>query len=220
MPGLLDVVNQIGRGFSNIYEEQMPSTQQVLGLLGVAPAQASTATPATLIQRFENAQNKGFKDGRWYPHENIKEEKGPKTIAWGHKLTPIEAKTGKIKIGDSFVYYNSGLTPNQANELYEQDVAPHMATARKSLMRAVASGAINEIQPNQLEALTSLIYNVGPTSWNKSTAKQKLESGDIAGFLKQAFDPKIGFVRTGGKVIKGLQNRRSEERNLFMGGGN
>ena len=40
MPGLLDVVNQIGRGLGNIYEEQMPSRQQVLGLLGAAPTES------------------------------------------------------------------------------------------------------------------------------------------------------------------------------------
>lgn len=40
MPGLLDVANQIGRGFERIYED-VPTMQEVLGLLS-SPAQGST----------------------------------------------------------------------------------------------------------------------------------------------------------------------------------
>lgn len=35
MPGLLDVANQIGRGLLRIYEEEVPTMQEVRGLLGM-----------------------------------------------------------------------------------------------------------------------------------------------------------------------------------------
>ena len=43
--GLLDIVSQIGRGFEKIYDEQMPTMQEVRGLLGVSPAQSAASVP-------------------------------------------------------------------------------------------------------------------------------------------------------------------------------
>ncbi len=39
MPGLLDTVNQIGRGLLRIYEEDVPTMQEVQGLIGMGASQ-------------------------------------------------------------------------------------------------------------------------------------------------------------------------------------
>ena len=65
--------------------------------------------------------------------------------------------------------------------------------------------------------MTSLIYNIGEGNWSISDAKKNLESGDITGFLKEAFDSKIGFVKANKKIFKGLVDRRAKERDLFKG---
>ena len=42
------------------------------------------------------------------------------------------------------------------------------------------------------------------------------QSGNLEGFAYEAFDPEEGFVKAGGKIVPGLQNRRAKERDLFF----
>ena len=232
--GLLDIVSQIGRGFEKIYDEQMPTMQEARGLLGMSPdqvapvvAQAPAAQsvldvpspkrnpvrPDTLLKKFENEALTGFKKGQWFPHNSL--EGGTKTLGWGHKITQKEKRTGKIKIGNQLVQFKNGVDPEQVNQLYEQDTAKFRSIARKSLEKN--TDYLGPYTPNQLQALTSLIYNIGEGNWSISDAKKNLESGDITGFLKEAFDSKIGFVKANKKIFKGLVDRRAKERDLFKG---
>ena len=61
----------------------------------------------------------------------------------------------------------------------------------------------------------SLVHNVGRTGFGRSDAFKNLQSGDLKGFALEAFDPEVGFVKAGGKVVPGLQNRRQYESDLF-----
>ena len=69
---------------------------------------------------------------------------------------------------------------------------------------------------NQQAAVMSLLHNVGSGAFGKSKAFQNLKNRDLEGFAHEAFDPNIGFVKAGGKTLKGLQNRRDNEKNLFF----
>jgi len=214
--GILDVLNQIGRGFERIYDENIGGllgaspAQTDQGMLGVPSPGRNPVRPDTLLKKFENEALVGFENGQWFAHESL--EGGRPTIGWGHKVNKNEDRTGKIKIGNQLVEFKNGLTPQQVNQLYKQDTANARAVARKSLEKGKGSYTDNELQ-----ALTSLIYNIGQGMWGKSNAKKNLESGNISGFLKEAFDPKIGFVKTNKKIVKGLVDRRAKERRLFQG---
>ena len=176
----------------------------------VAAQTIDAPRPDTLLKKFENEELKGFEKGSWFPHKSI--EGGTRTVGWGHKITADEKKRGVIKVGEQLVNFKNGMTPQQVNQLYEQDTAKARSIARKSLVKNKS-----DIEPNELQALTSLIYNVGQGAWAKSNAKKYLESGNIDRFLKEAFDSKIGFVKSNKKILKGLVDRRSKERNLFQG---
>ena len=160
------------------------------------------------IKQFENSSKAGFKNDRWTPVPSL--EGGTDTIAYGHKLTPEEVQSGIIKIGDTEVKYADGLTEEQAVTLFTQDGEWAKGIAEDSLNK---SGL--ELTPNRVEALTSLIYNIGSGSWGKSKAKQYLESGNIEDFMHEAFDPEVGFVKINGEVSRGLVRRRGEEARLF-----
>ena len=84
--------------------------------------------------------------------------------------------------------------------------------------KAVDSLVKVDLTPNQKAAIVSLIFNVGQGNFKKSKALKALNKGDIDTFLKEAFDPKIGFVKSGGKVLNGLVTRRQAEKQLFLGG--
>ena len=69
----------------------------------------------------------------------------------------------------------------------------------------------SHLKQNQIDALSSFIYNVGATAFNKSTLKNHIDSGNISLAAKE-FDR---WDKAGGKVIKGLTVRRAKEKSLF-----
>lgn len=137
-------------------------------------------------------------------------EGGTQTIGVGHKLTTSEDKFGIIVINGEKVEWKGGLTQEQSDALLIQDLIPAKNAALKSLKK------VEDFSEEQLNAVTSLIFNVGETAWNKSKAKKALERGDFQEFLVEAFDEKKGFTRIKGKISRGLRNRRSSERELFI----
>ena len=75
-----------------------------------------------------------------------------------------------------------------------------------------------KLNKDERNALVSLLYNIGDGNFAKSKALKALNKGDKKTFLKEAFDPKIGFVKSDGKVLKGLVNRRAREKQIFTKG--
>ena len=74
-----------------------------------------------------------------------------------------------------------------------------------------------DLNANQKAALTSLVYNVGRTSFKKSKALKALNAGDMDEFKLQAFSKNKGWVKSKGKFMEGLYNRRKKEQALFFG---
>jgi lysozyme len=62
------------------------------------------------------------------------------------------------------------------------------------------------------DGLVSFAFNVGLGTLQRSTLRQKLLRGDKAG----AADEFLKYCMAGGKILKGLQNRRIDERALFL----
>lgn len=73
----------------------------------------------------------------------------------------------------------------------------------------VCTASLNE---NQKMAIISLVYNIGFSSFSKSTLLKKLNKGDYAG----AADEFLRWNKDNGKVIQGLTNRRQRERAKFL----
>lgn len=71
-----------------------------------------------------------------------------------------------------------------------------------------------EINQNQVDAITSLTYNIGVGAFSKSTLLRKLNAGDIDG----AADEFLKWNKAGGKPVKGLTRRRESERAIFTEG--
>lgn len=62
------------------------------------------------------------------------------------------------------------------------------------------------------DALVSFSFNVGLGTLQRSTLRQKLNRGDKLG----AADELLKYCMAGGKILKGLQNRRLDEKALFL----
>jgi lysozyme len=159
----------------------------------VVPAAFVAAKPEEqntedFIKSFEGYQNKGY-----YATEA---EKSAGIVTAGYGSTRRVAEGEKI-------------TKKQAEKYFKED----LAVAEK----AVDSLVTVSLNPNQRSAVVSLIFNVGQGNFKKSKALKALNKGDLDTFMKEAFDSKVGFVRSGGKVLKGLVKRREAERKLFEG---
>lgn len=108
--------------------------------------------------------------------------------------------TKGVKLGDS-------ITKEQADSML-QDHLTEVQNQVKSMVKVPLSD-------NQLNAVTSLVYNVGQTAFRHSKALTALNSGDFDRFQKEAFDPEHGFVHQDGEILTGLVNRRQQEKELF-----
>lgn len=63
-------------------------------------------------------------------------------------------------------------------------------------------------------AMTSLGWNIGTSGLCRSTALRRLNAGDVAG----ACEALTWWNRAGGRIVRGLQNRRADEYQLCMRG--
>ena len=76
-----------------------------------------------------------------------------------------------------------------------------------------------KLKQHQCDSLISLVYNIGTGNFERSRAREQLNRERIygeSGFLWEAFHPIHGFVRSGGRILEGLQDRRNEERELWF----
>jgi lysozyme len=81
-------------------------------------------------------------------------------------------------------------------------------------------GAVLERNPNladhpyALAAATSVAYNIGKTAYARSTAARRFAAGDIAGGCQAL----TWWNKAGGRVVRGLVNRRQAEYRVCITG--
>ncbi|MGX3066023.1 lysozyme [Ursidibacter arcticus] len=119
------------------------------------------------------------------------------TIGYGHT-----GYVGNQPVGAGMV-----ITEQQAEELLKQRL-PEFEDAVRTSVKA-------PLTQNQYDALVSLAYNIGPNNFKNSTLVKKLNAGDVEGAAEQF----MIWRNAGGKVNKGLINRRNREREMFLGVG-
>ena len=129
------------------------------------------------------------------------------TVGIGHVLYPDQAKlpmadrlTYPIKPEDNRVW-----SKDEVNALLEYDL--------KRFVQGVARYCPAPITQGQLDALVSFSFNCGLGTLQRSTLRQKHNRKDYAG----AADEFLKYTKGGGKVLKGLVNRRNDERAMYLG---
>ena len=172
---------------------------------GIALRSAAVAPVGAALQTKDSDTNdissfiKGYESYKGAGYYATKEEESEGLVTAGY------GSTRRVKHGEK-------VTKEQAEKWLKEDIKK----AHTTVDRLVKI----KLNNNQKNALVSLVYNVGEGNFKKSKALKALNSGDIETFLKEAFDPKIGFVKAkkGGRILKGLVNRRSAEKELFLKG--
>ena len=116
------------------------------------------------------------------------------TVGYG-----LTTRAGFIEVGP-----DTKITQAEADWYLEKVIEKFLAQITPAI-----TAPINE---NELGAFTSLAYNVGPTAFRKSSALRHFNAGN-----KDRVPASMRMWRkAGGKVVKGLVNRREAEVDLFL----
>ena len=128
------------------------------------------------------------------------------TVGVGHVLYPEQGKLPmdqrdafNIKIEDFRVF-----SMEEVNAILKSDLA--------RFERGVAQYCPVPLTQGMFDALVSFSFNVGLGTLQRSTLRQKLLRGDKEGAAEEL----LKYCMAGGKILKGLQNRRIDERAMFL----
>lgn len=121
-----------------------------------------------------------------------KDTGGVWTVGYGHTET---------------VFAGMKITEPQAESLLRTDLL--------RVEKAIRDHVDVPLSQNEYDALCSFIFNIGVNAFIQSTLLRKLENLAYDG----AADQFLRWVHDNGKIVKGLQLRRRDERLLFAGHG-
>jgi len=128
------------------------------------------------------------------------------TVCVGHVLYPEQ---GKLKIDDRDGF---PLRPEDDRKFSMDEVDAILAADLQRFERGVEKFVSVALTQGEFDALVSFSFNVGLGTLQRSTLRAKLNRNDKDG----AADELLKYCLAGGKILKGLQNRRIDERAMFF----
>lgn len=131
---------------------------------------------------------------------------GVRTIAYRDSLaggipTICFGETRGVKMGDRYTLEECKVMLGEGLVEFEAMIRPCLSDPDK-------------IPDPTYAAILSLSYNIGARAFCRSTVARRLNAGDIRG----ACDAMLLWNRAGGRVVRGLVNRRKAERELCLKG--
>ena len=128
------------------------------------------------------------------------------TIGVGHVLYPDQ---GKLPIDQRGAY---ALRAEDSRQFSKEEVDGILRSDLNRFERGVERFCPVPLTQGMFDALVSFAFNVGLGTLQRSTLRQKLLRGDKAGAAEEL----LKYCMAGGKVLKGLQKRRIDERVVFL----
>ena len=128
------------------------------------------------------------------------------TVGVGHVMYPEQAKL-PLAERDNF-----SLSIRDFRTFGKDEVDEILMADLRRFERGVERYCPVQLTQGMFDALVSFSFNVGLGTLQRSTLRQKLLRGDKAG----AAEGFMKYTMAGGKVLRGLVNRRSDEKALFL----
>ena len=116
---------------------------------------------------------------------------------------------GRLKLEERMAF---PLRPEDDRQFTMEEVNGILANDLKRFERGVESMVRVSLTQGQFDGLLSFSFNCGLGTLQRSTLRQKVLRGDMAGAAEEF----LKYCMGGGKILKGLQNRRIDERALFL----
>jgi len=126
--------------------------------------------------------------------EAYKDLVGVWTIGYGHTSM---AGPPKVEPGMK-------ITQAEAEDILVRDLVKYETGVSKALTKVPMQ--------NQFDAMISLCYNIGVAGFSKSSIVRHFNAGNV----ELAANSFLLWKKAGGKVVQGLVNRRTAERELFL----
>jgi len=133
----------------------------------------------------------------------------------GVRYKPYTCPAGLWTVGFGHLIGNGKSLPKEWNKTFTQGEVD--AILKHDLKRFELG--VHKMLPNvplrqhEFDAIVSFCFNLGLGCFQRSTIRQALLRGD----KEAAMASLVKYCRAGGKILKGLQNRRLDERRLFEG---
>lgn len=128
------------------------------------------------------------------------------TVGVGHVMYPEQ---GKLKLEDRD---KVALRPEDFRVFSMEEVNAILRSDLARFERGVLQYITVPLTQGEFDCLVSFSFNVGLGTLQRSTLRQKLLRGDKEG----AMESLMQYCKAGGKVLRGLENRRKDERAMFL----
>ena len=131
----------------------------------------------------------------------------------GVVLHPYKDSVGIPTIGIGSTYYEDGTKVTMKDKAITKERAIQLAkNVVKSFEARVNKSILLPMTQNQFDAMVLLCYNIGESGFARSSVVRNFNAGN----LQKAADSFLLWNKAGGKVVRGLVNRRNIERTLFL----
>ena len=133
----------------------------------------------------------------------------------GVRSRPYRCPANLWTVGVGHLIGDGKLLPDSYNRTFSQEEIDGIL---KSDLRRFELG-VHKMLPNvplrqhEFDAIISFCFNLGIGCFQRSTLRQAL----LRGNKKAAMESLVKYCRAGGKILKGLQIRRLDEKALFEG---
>jgi GH24 family phage-related lysozyme (muramidase) len=186
---------------AELYSENPPTLKGLLDFMG--------KDAYALIEKYEHSEDRMYWDGG-------QRGKGYPTIGVGHLIRPGEKFNGKNLM-------TARLTPAEIEQLFIQDLSSHI----EPLLTALKPEVLTSLNRNQLTALASLAFNIGPGGMDRRGRKLGFKyspvvtalnagSGPVSERFEKAAEGFSRHIFSKGQRMQGLISRRLGERALFL----
>ena len=133
----------------------------------------------------------------------------------GVRNKPYKCPAGLFTVGVGHLIGDGKTLPASWNRTFTNEEIDGILKSDLSRFELGISKMLPNVQLKQHEfdALVSFCFNLGLGCFQRSTIRQAL----LRGNKEQAMESLMKYCRAGGKILRGLENRRKDERRLFEG---
>jgi lysozyme len=133
----------------------------------------------------------------------------------GFRSKPYLDSVNIPTIGYGTIRYPNGTKVTMLDKEISKETAKEylLDHANKIALPAINSNIKVEQTQNQIDALGSLIYNIGTGGFANSTVLKRINAKDSTENIKEAW---YRWNKAGGSVIPGLTKRREKEFNFYI----
>ena len=131
----------------------------------------------------------------------------------GFRAKPYKCPAGVPTIGYGSTFYSNGKKVTLKDKLItEQDATNLLTTVVTNFSSGVSKLLKIQVTQNQFDALVDFAYNVGIGNLKSSTLLKKVNAKNFSGAALEF----IKWNKADGKVLPGLTQRRTAEKDLFI----